>query len=132
MEAERNKPVNKLKVSTRKQYLGVSDVQLSSPRPSACGLHQVCQLSAHVNINGTCYGTLVEDVYYELPPAEGESDKETKMRADRHRHREEVALKWLSYGVTRPTSGHMLWKPRGPWRVATTGTCMACTLQKGG
>ena len=44
IEAERNKPVKKFKVSTRKQYLGVSDVQLSSPRPSACGLHQVCQL----------------------------------------------------------------------------------------
>ena len=96
IEAERNKPVKKFKVSTRKQYPGVSDVQLSSPRPSACGLHQVCQLSAHVNINGTCYGTCVEDVYYELPPAEGESDKEAKMRVDRHRHREEVALEWLS------------------------------------
>ena len=52
-------------------------------------------------------------VRYGVPHAEGESEKETKMRADRHRHREEVALQWLSYGVTRPTSGHMLWKPRG-------------------
>ena len=115
IEAERNKPVKKvkkikkLKVSTRKEYAGVSDVQLGSPRPSACGTHVVCQLTA--NVHG--YGTCVEDVYYEQPPAEGESEKETKMRADRHRHREEVALEWLSYGVTRPTSGHMLWKPRG-------------------
>ena len=42
IEAERNKPVKKLKVSTRKQYPGVSDVQLGSPRPSACGTHVVC------------------------------------------------------------------------------------------
>ena len=69
-------------------------------------MHEVCQLSANVNINGTCYGTLVEDVYYELPPAEGESEKEAKMQVDRHRRREQVALEWLSYGVTRPTSLH--------------------------
>ena len=42
IEAERNEPVKKLKVSTRKQYPGVTDVQLGSPRPSACGMHVVC------------------------------------------------------------------------------------------
>ena len=47
----------------------------------------VCQLTA--NVHG--YGPCVEDVYYEQAPAEGESEKETKMRADRHRRREEVA-----------------------------------------
>ena len=112
---ERKKPAKKLKVSTRwqkKHCPGVSDVQLGSPpspRPSACGLHVVCQLSANVNNYGTC----VEDVHYELPPAEGESDEEAKMRAERHRHREQVALEWLSSGHTRPTSGYMPWKPRG-------------------
>ena len=60
IEAERNKPVKKVKkikkhkVSTRKEYPGVSDVQLGSPRPSACGMHVVCQLSANVNGYGTC------------------------------------------------------------------------------
>ena len=88
IEAELNTPVNKLKLSTRKQYPGLSDVQLSSPRPSACGTHVVCQLTANVNGYGTCVG----DVYYEQPPAEGESKKDTKMRADRHRRREQVAL----------------------------------------
>ena len=105
IEEERNKPVKKvkkikkLKVSTRKEYAGVSDVQLGSPRPSACGTHVVCQLTA--NVHG--YGSAVEDVYYEQPPAEGESDKETKMRADRHRRREQVALEKLSYGHMRST-----------------------------
>ena len=116
IEAERNKPVKKvkkLKVSTRKHYPGVSDVQLGSPRPSACGTHVVCQLTANVNGNGTC----VEDVYYELPPAEGESEKEAKMRADRHRHREQVArarVALLGFDATLsvPTTG-LKWRPRG-------------------
>ena len=77
VEAERKKPVKKLKVSTRwqnKHCPGVSHVQLGSPRPSACGMHVVWQLSANVNMpNGTCYGTYLEDVHYDLPPAEGES-----------------------------------------------------------
>ena len=104
-KVEKVKKVKKLKVSTRKQYPGVSDVQLGSPRPSACGTHVVCQLTA--NVHG--YGSCVEDVYYEQPPAEGESDKETKMRVDRHRRREQVALERLSYGHMRTTYS----KPRG-------------------
>ena len=56
IEAELNTPINKLKLSTRKQHPGVTNVQLGSPRPSACGMHVVCQLRANVNINGTCYG----------------------------------------------------------------------------
>ena len=97
-------------MSTRKEYPGVSDVQLGSPRPSACGTHMVCQLTA--NVHG--YGPCVEDVYYEQAPAEGESEKETKMRADRHRRREEVALKWLAYGRSSGDNSHRLpCKPRG-------------------
>jgi len=105
IEAELNTPVNKLKLSTRKQYPGVTNVQLGSPRPSACGKHVICQLTAHVNGYGFC----VEDVHYELPPAEGESEKETKMRSDRHRRREQVALESLSHGFMASGSG----RPRG-------------------
>ena len=105
IEAELNTPVNKLKLSTRKQYPGVTNVQLGSPRPSACGKHVICQLTAHVNGYGFC----VEDVHYELPPAEGESEKETKMRTDRHRRREQVALESLSHGFMASGRG----KPRG-------------------
>ena len=105
IEAEINTPVKKLKLSTRKQYPGVTNVQLGSPRPSACGKHVICQLTA--NVNG--YGLCVEDVHYELPPAEGESEKETKMRSDRHRRREQVALESLSHGFMASGSG----RPRG-------------------
>ena len=75
----------------------------------------VCQLTA--NVHG--YGTCVEDVYYEQPPAEGESEKETKMRADRHRRREQVALEWLSYGVT---SGWVEWQQRSQSHVCKMNT----------
>ena len=107
IEAERKKPVKKLKVSTRwqnKHCPGVSHVQLGSPRPSACGMHVICQLSA----NMPKYGTCVEDIHYELPPAEGESDEEANMRSERHRHREQVALQWMYSFGARPYE-----KPRG-------------------
>ena len=42
----------------------------------------VRQLRANVKTsNGSCscYDTCVEDVHYDLPPAEGESDEEAKM-----------------------------------------------------
>ena len=43
----------------------------------------------------------VEEVRYDLPPAEGESDEEAKLRAKRHRQREQVALEWLASGYKR-------------------------------
>ena len=55
-------------------------------------MHVVWQLSAKVKTpHGTCYGTCVEEVRYDLPPSEGESDEEAKMRADRHRQREQAS-----------------------------------------
>ena len=60
-------------------------------------MHVICQLSA----NMPKYGTCVEDIHYELPPAEGESDEEANMRSERHRHREQVALQWIVKGYKR-------------------------------
>ena len=52
---------------------GVSDVQLGSPRPSASGMHVLWQLRAKVKTpNGTNTCECVEEVRYDLPPAEGE------------------------------------------------------------
>ena len=114
IEAERKKVADadadadrkKLKVSTRWQKKHVPDLfdaKLGSPRPSACGTHVVWQLSAQMNTpyDGTYYCRVVEDVRYDLPPSEGESDEEAKMRADRHRHREQVALQWIVKGYKR-------------------------------
>ena len=65
-------------------------------------MHVVWQLSAMVKTpHGTWYGTCVEEVRYDLPPAEGESDEEAKLRAKRHRQREQVALEWLTSGYKR-------------------------------
>ena len=116
IEAERKKVADadadadrkKLKVSTRWQKKHVPDLfdaKLGSPRPSACGTHVVWQLSARfrrVDIYGEySYSCTPEDVRYDLPPSEGESDEEAKMRADRHRHREQVALQWIVKGYKR-------------------------------
>ena len=122
IEAEINTPVKKLKLSTRKQYPGVSDVHLSSPRPSACGKHVVCRLTANVNGYGRCF----EDVHYEQPPAEGESDK----------HKESRRPRCVSTAIGAESKSRSRGSPTGICeaptlnRVATTG--MACTLQKVG
>ena len=80
------------------------DVQLGSPCPSACGTHVVWQLSAQfrrVDIYGEYSYRYVQDVRYDLPLSGGESDEEAKMGADRHRHREQVALQWIVKGYKR-------------------------------
>ena len=76
IEAEINTPVKKLKLSTRKQYPGVTNVQLGSPRPSACGKHVICQLTANVNGYGSCSRTCTTSCHQPKRRREREGDQD--------------------------------------------------------
>lgn len=95
-----HQPSKKLKVSTLwqdKHVAGVVDVQLGSPRAVEGGRQALRQLRATVTSpGGVNTRECCEDVCYDLPPAEGESDKEARLRADRNRRREQLALERLA------------------------------------
>ena len=72
---------------------GVQVLEPPSPVPTAHGHHATRRLAAVVSTPGGSVQQLEGEVSYTLPPADGESGTAAKRRDDRHRRREEAALR---------------------------------------
>ena len=72
---------------------GVQMLEPPSPVPTEKGQHAKRSLAAVVSTPGGSMQQLESEVSYTLPPAHGESGSAAKRRNDRHREREETALR---------------------------------------
>ena len=72
---------------------GVQVLEPPSPVPTEHGHHATRRLAAVVSTPGGSVQQLEGEVSYTLPPADGESGTAAKRRDDRHRRREEAALR---------------------------------------